>query len=53
MENMLCMPQSHSANDTSRLAIMGKILAYSWATINLILMVWNVNFIIFTDCEGS
>ncbi len=46
------MPQLHCADLRSQLAMMGEILAYSWASEDLILMVWDVNFIVSTDWEA-
>ncbi len=43
------MPKSHCADVKSQLAMMGEILAYSWASIDHILMVPDVNFMIPTD----
>ncbi len=34
------------------LKISGKFLAYSWTNVDVILVVWNVNFIISTDHEA-
>ncbi len=45
------MPHLHCADLRNQLAMMGEILAYSWAPEDLILMVWDVNFIVGTDWE--
>ncbi len=45
------MPQSHFADLRNQLAMMGEILTYSWANVDLILMVLDVKFTIPSDCE--